>query len=159
MIVKVALILLLCMPLLSFSQEKVIKGWQDYIMQSEVALAYDSKKRQFSIVAEKHKRENQFGVLAKGSSKRMQEVIGHMQSAFHTNDTTTFVPYGRYRYSYTTVPVKDFVVVEMLKIEDLIKDDAGKSPVYLLSEEMLASISVFLGNMGTSIPTADGSTL
>ena len=142
MMPKNALFLLLFLPLLTFSQ-KTNKTWKDVMLNSHFDIRFDREKQQYLFTAEKYGREGEYGTLAKGSADRIRQVVAEMDAAFQSKDPDKLFALGRFKYTFQESSLNDLIDVELLKVEDLIKDDSGELPVYMMSAGTLAGIVEF----------------
>ena len=135
---------LVLIPLLFITQEKFLRTWNDSLTKSKYYLSFLGEQKGYYLVGEKYKRTGEFGDLAKGSISKISLVVDQMDSAFQSKDPNKLFALGRFKYTYAQAVLGELVEVEYLKVEDLIPDDTGQKPIYLISGGTLKSIKEYM---------------
>ncbi|GAB4247952.1 MAG: hypothetical protein Tsb0034_27290 [Ekhidna sp.] len=126
------------------AQQKFTKTWNDTMMKSDFILRYSDEKEGYVFKGEKYEKDQDYGVLATGSIDRIRQVIAQMDSAFQSKDPKQLFALGRYKYSYAELEINDLMLIEALRIEDLLKDETGQTSVYVMTSATLSKIREFV---------------
>ena len=145
--IRSIILILFALPLTLFSQNNRNKTWEDPMLKSEYVIQYSEEKGKYIFTAEKYERADEFGELVNGSIDQLKLVVSKMDEAFKSKDPEKLFALGRYKYTYHEIIMNDVITVEVLKIEDLLKDDKGKKPVYLLSSDGIESVKAFVADI------------